>query len=462
MLKTLLCCIMLSGICVAEERPVNIILIVADDLGIRDLGCYGSDYYRTPRLDKLASQGMRFTRAYAAASVCSPTRASILTGCYPQRVKMTDALPWDRLYENPKMVPPNHLKELPASLPTYAKAFRKAGYRTALFGKWHLGNEDQFFKKGVHKNYGFDEVFDRNGKDKGVEALTAKTLAFLKNNQKRPFMLTLMHHAPHVPLTCPPKYEALYDKVKPGRFQKNKTYAGMVSHIDHSTGVILDALSSLGLEENTVVIFTSDNGGLSNVTSNKPYRGGKGALYEGGILVPLIVRWPKRVIAGTSSSAMVHSVDLFPTFLDIAGQKPRPEDHRDGITMVPLLSGKKPVNRTLFWHFPHRRDPSSAVIDGDWKLVHHIDTGKRELFNLKSDGREKADLAATEPAQLKRLTLLLAEHLKDSRSQRMVKNPDWNPERKRGKCRNYGVFYPAGGKKWQPVSAAYPKWFKKD
>ena len=176
----------LAGTCFGAERPVNILLIVADDLGIKDLGSYGSDYYRTPNLDKLASQGMRFTRAYAACPVCSPTRASILTGRYPQRVRLTDALPWDRLYENPKVVPPNHLKELPAELPTYAKALRKAGYRTALFGKWHLGNEDQFFKKGAYKNYGFDEAFDKNGKDKGVEALTAKTLRFLRRIRKHP------------------------------------------------------------------------------------------------------------------------------------------------------------------------------------------------------------------------------------------------------------------------------------
>lgn len=446
----------------AEEKKVNIVLIVADDLGISDLRSYGSDFYLTPNLDRLASQGMQFTRAYAACSVCSPTRVSILTGRYPQRVQLTDALPWDRLYDNPKMVPPEHLKELPAELPTYAKALSKAGYRTALFGKWHLSNEDQFFKKGTHKEYGFDEVFDKNGKDKGIEALTKKALTFLKQNQKRPFMLTLMHHAPHVPLTCPPKYKALYDKVKPGRFHKNKTYAGMVSHIDHSTGVILDALSTLGLDKNTVVIFTSDNGGLKNVTNNHPYRGGKGALYEGGILVPLIVRWPNRVKAGTSSSAMVHSADLFPTFLDMAGEKSMPDDHQDGMTMVPLLSGKEATHRSLFWHFPHRRDPTSAVIDGYWKLVHHIETGKSELFNLKNDRSEKSDLASKEPAQLKRLTVLLEEHLKNSMSQRMVANPDWNPKKNKGKCKNYGVFYPAGGRKWQLINTPYPKWFKKD
>ena len=452
----------LTGVCAGKDKPVNILFIVADDLGIRDLGSYGSDFYRTPNLDKLATQGMRFTRAYAACPVCSPTRASILTGRYPQRVQLTDALPWDRLYANPKMVPPDHLKELPAELPTYAKALRKAGYRTALFGKWHLGNEDQFFKKGAHKNYGFDEAFDKNGKDKGVEALTAKTLAFLKENQKTPFMLTLMHHTPHVPLTCPPNYKGIYDKVKPGRFQKNKTYAGMISHLDDSTGRILKTLTALGLDENTVVVFTSDNGGLRKITSNRPYRGAKGDLYEGGILVPLIVRWPGQIKAGTTSTAPVHSADIFPTFLELAGLKLMPDAHRDGISMLPALRGKKSNERSLYWHFPHRGNPSSAVIHGDWKLVRNIETGTSELFNLKTDLGEKSDLSAKEPAQLKRLTILLEKHLADSKSQRMTRNPDWKQNQSKGKFSNFGVFYPAGGRKWQPIKSPYPKWFKKE
>ena len=460
--KIFVCSAVLTGFCLGEEKPVNILLIVADDLGIKDLACYGSDYYRTPNLDKLATQGMRFTGAYAACPVCSPTRATLLTGRYPQRVRLTDALPWDRLYENPQMVPPNHLKELPTELPTYAKALRKAGYRTALFGKWHLGNEDKFFNKGAHKSYGFDEAFDRNGKDKGVDALTAKTLAFLKRNRKTPFMLTLMHHTPHVPLTCPPKYSALYNKVNPGRFQKNKTYAGMVSHLDDSTGRILDELTKLGLDENTVVLFTSDNGGLRKITSNRPYRGGKGDLYEGGILVPLIVRWPKQIKAGSTSKAPVHSADFFPTFLELAGLKCMPTAHQDGTSMLPLLNGKKPAKRTMYWHFPHRRDPTSAVIDGDWKLIRHIVTGQSELFNLKADPGERSDLADREPAQFKRLTSLLETHLKNSASQRMTKNPSWDANRAKGKIRNFGVFYPAGRGGWQPVKSPYPNWFKKE
>lgn len=181
--------------CKKQSTPPNILFIVADDLGIKDLGCYGSDYYLTPNLDKLAQQGMRFTRAYAGCHVCSPTRASILTGRYPHRVHITDALPWDRLYENPKMVLPDHLKELPSNLPTFAKALRLEGYKTALLGKWHLGNEYQFFTEGKHKAYGFDEAFPSSGterkRDKCVDDLTERTLEFLESNNEKPFMLCL-------------------------------------------------------------------------------------------------------------------------------------------------------------------------------------------------------------------------------------------------------------------------------
>ena len=191
-----------------QARQPNILFIVADDLGVKDLGCYGSDYYRTPNLDALAQQGMRFDRAYAACNVCSPTRAAILTGRAPHRVQLTDALPWDRLFDNPKMIPPEHLKELPSDLPTFGNALRSAGYRTALFGKWHLGNEEKFFTEGAHKAYGFDEAMDCSWKelkrDKGVDELTARTVRFLEENKDEPFMLCLMHHVPHVPMACPP------------------------------------------------------------------------------------------------------------------------------------------------------------------------------------------------------------------------------------------------------------------
>jgi len=448
-----------------QSTTPNILFIMADDLGIKDLGCYGSDYYLTPNLDKLASQGMRFTRAYAGCHVCSPTRASILTGRYPHRVHITDALPWDRLYENPKMVPPDHLKELPSNLPTFAKALSSAGYKTALFGKWHLGNEYQFFTQGKHKAYGFDEAFPPSGterkRDKCVDDLTEHTLEFLEINKEGPFMLCLMHHTPHVPLACPPEDEALYDGVPKGRFQKNQKYAGMVSHLDQSIQRILDKLEVLGLNENTVVIFTSDNGGLKQVTSNKPYRGAKGDLYEGGIRVPLIVRWPGHIAANSLCNAAVHSADYFPTFLALAGLNQMPDTHRDGINMLPMWNGGKSEKRTFFWHFPHRQNPSSAVMEGDWKLVHQIIENKYELFDLQTDPWEENNIVTENPEKIEDLKSMLEDHLQSSGAQRMHPNSEWDSTRSQGKIRNYGIHYPAEGGIYQLMKESYPGWFQK-
>lgn len=438
---------------------------MADDLGIKDLGCYGSDYYLTPNLDKLAEQGMRFNRAYAGCHVCSPTRASILTGQYPHRLHITDALPWDRLYENPKMIPPDHLKELPFELPTFSKTLQSSGYRTALFGKWHLGNEYQFFKEGKHKDYGFDEAFPstiaERKRDKCVDDLTERTLEFLELNTEEPFMLCLMHHTPHVPLACPEEVEALYNDMPKGQFQKNKKYAGMISHLDQSMKLIMDKLEALGLNENTIVIFTSDNGGLRQVTSNKPFRGAKGDLYEGGIRVPLIVRWPGHVATNSVCEAAVHSTDYFSTFLSLAGLKPVEETQQDGRNMMPLLKGRNPTERTFFWHFPHRQNPSSAVMNGDWKLIHYIVSNKYELFDLKTDPWEEMDLIAKHPLKFDKMKIMLEDHLKSSGAQRMQSNPDWNSNLSQGKIRNFGIHYPAEGGVFQLIKEPYPDWFKK-
>ena len=443
LLLGLLCC---SMMCSAKNRPPNILFILVDDMGVRDLQCYGSDYYRTPHLDRLAAEGMRFTRAYASASVCSPTRASILTGLSPHRMHLTDALPWDRLYQNSKMIPPNHLKELPSKLPNFAQTLQAAGYRTALFGKWHLGNEKHFFTDGQYASYGFDEAKDCSGKakkyDKGVDVLTQYTVRFLKANKDRPFMLCLMHHVPHVPIACPPEAQALYDDVPKGIHQKNKKYAGMISHLDQSIQTILDQLASLDLEDNTVVIFTSDNGGLDNKSSNKPWRGGKGGLYEGGLRVPLIVRWPEQIAPDTVCDSAVISTDYFPTFLELAGQSLMPQSHVDGESMLPLWLGDRVASRTLYWHFPHRDKPSSSVIDGNWKLMHNIMSDQYELFDLDADPEEAHDLSLAHPEHLDRLAKMLQAHLQDSAAQRMRPNPQWDSSRPTGKLTNYGTFIP--------------------
>ncbi|MDQ8195977.1 sulfatase [Coraliomargarita sp. SDUM461004] len=456
--------LMVSALTLCRAETPNILVVVADDLGVVDLSCYGSDYYKTPAIDSIAAQGLRFTRAYSAASVCSPTRASILTGRYPHRVHLTDALPWDRLFENPKKVPPCHLKELPVELPNIAQAMQAAGYRTALFGKWHLGNEEQFFTAGEHVAYGFDIAEDcswkERARDKGVDELTAKTIRFLETNKQKPFLLFLMHHVPHVPIASPKEAQALYDDVPKGRYQKNQKYAGMISHLDQSIQQVLDKLIELGLYDNTILVFTSDNGGLSALTSNLPFRGGKGDLFEGGVRVPLLVRWPEHIEPGSVSDSAVISTDYFPTFLDLVEQGLMPSAHIDGKSMLPLWMGEAGVERRLYWHFPHRAEPSSALMDGDWKLIHHIAPNDYKLFNLASDPDEKNDLAVEYPEKMKRYKKMLEAHLQASGAQRMRSNPSWDPERARGWLRNFGVFYPVGGKIYQKVTEEYPEWFK--
>ncbi|MGZ0655457.1 sulfatase [Coraliomargarita sp. W4R72] len=449
-----------------RDQP-NIVFIMTDDLGIRDLGCYGSDYYHTPHLDAFAEEGMVFTRAYSAAAVCSPTRAATLTGRTPQRLHLTDALPWDRLPENPKLVPPEHLKELPTSYVTYAKALRTAGYRTSLIGKWHLGNEYVFYNEGGHEAYGFDEAFDADYKfinkvDKAVDVLTRKALDFLERNKDRPFMLSLNHHTPHVPLACPPEYIARYDGLAKGEFQKNQKYAGMMSHLDDSVQRVLDKLKSLGLEQNTIVIFTSDNGGQSTQTSNLPFRGGKATLNEGGLRVPLIIRWPGAVDAGSTCAVPVSSVDWFPTFLDMAGLDLQPEAHKDGWSMLALLKqeGTFP-ERNLFWHKPHYHSvPESSMISGEWKLIHDIESNSYELYNLELDPFESRDLASLYPEKTSHLEQLLGQYLDASGAQRMRPNRAWSASQARGGIRNFGVFYPKGGGTYrQDQGLAYPDWF---
>lgn len=459
--------VFLAGTVRGGNRSPNILFIMTDDLGIQDLGCCGSDYYRTPHLDELAAQGMRFCRSYAAASLCSPTRAAVMTGRYPHRVHLTDALPWDRLPDNPEYVPPNHLKELPTDYITFAQVLRRAGYKTALFGKWHLGNEHSFFDLKGHEAYGFDEAFDAdyhfiNKVDKGTGVLTDRSLTFLEENKENPFMLCLFYHTPHIPLACPPDYEAAFEDSPPGTHQNNRKYAGMISHLDDSVQALLDKLSELGLDQNTVVVFTSDNGGFTGTTSNAPFRGGKANLYEGGIRVPLLVRWPGVVAPGSVCDVPVISTDYFPTFLEMAGLDKMPKACVDGQSMAPLLAQVGTNHpRNLFWHLPHYRpDPQSAVLSKGWKLVHQIVPDSFELYHLNNDPYETRDLSGQYPEMTDRLRMMLEKQLRESGAQRMRNNIQWNSEKPRGDIRNYGVFYPAGGGIYRQVTDPLPEWFK--
>ncbi len=450
-----------------EALQPNVILIMADDLGIVDLSGWGSDYHRTPHLDAFADAGMRFTQAYTGASVCSPTRASLLTGRYPHRIQITDALPWDRLPINPRLIPPNHLKQLPSTYATYAKAFRQAGYVTGHIGKWHLGNEGDFYLHDGFHDYGYDEAFDANYRyinqvDKGVEVLTTAALDFISRHQYRPFLLSLFHHTPHIPLACPPEYEALYDSIPKGEIHSNQRYAGMMSHMDDAVKRVLQLLQDLGLAEQTIVIFTTDNGGFTRVTSNHPFRDGKSSLYEGGIRGPFMVRWPGVIEAGSVCEIPVHSADLFPTLLEMAGLPLMEDDHVDGVSFLPLLRGDGSIpSRNLFWYMPHYRpQPQAVILSGDWKLLHRIDLDVYELYNLREDPGEQHDLAAVHPSRTELLSELLERHLVETEAQRMRTNPMWKEGRPLGPVSNFGIFYPKGGGSYIQIDdQPYPEWF---
>ena len=439
----------------------NFVFFLIDDMGWKDAGCYGSKFYETPHIDRLASKGMRFTDAYAACPVCSPTRASILSGKHPVRVNITDWIPGldpkDR-----KLLGTEDLHQLPLSEVTIAEAFKEAGYATAFMGKWHLGNKGYFpeqqgfaINKGGHwagqpASYFYPYKNERKrwdvpGLEGGVEGeyltdrLTTESVKFIEQNKDKSFLLYLSHYAVHTPIQSKPELEEKYQgKLEgspetkgpdylPERSSKTKqkqddpVYAGMVQSVDESVGRIMQKLDELELSENTVIIFMSDNGGLSTLpgdwkspTSNLPLRAGKGWLYEGGIREPMIIKWPGVTKPGSICREPVISMDFFPTMLEMAGLSLLPEQHVDGCSLGPLLRQTGGLKRNeLFWHFPHYHGsgniPSGAIRSGDYKLIEWFEDGSIELYNLKDDISEKHNLAASKPEKadelLKKLKL---------------------------------------------------------
>lgn len=462
------------------KRPPNIVFFLADDLGRQDLGSYGSTFYETPHLDRLAREGARFTDAYAACPVCSPTRASVLTGQWPQRTGITDYIgapqtaDWKR---NTKQLPAPYADRLALAAPTLAKSLKTAGYATFFAGKWHLGPEGWW-----PENQGFDHNF--GGIDKGgpyggkqyfspygnprltdgppgehlPDRLAAETVKFIAANRDRPFLVYLPFYDVHTPLMAradlKKKYEekrtrlGLTDKF--GReeprdvrlTQAHAVYAGMVEAMDLAVGQILTQLDALGLRENTIVVFTSDNGGLStsegSPTSNLPLRAGKGWMYEGGIREPLIVRWPGVTQAGSVLAAPVSSPDFFPTFLAAAGAKPAPGQTLDGIDLKPILLGAAAPDRALFWHYPHYGNqgsaPAAAIRRGPWKLIHWLEDDRVELFDVAADLSEKTDLAAREPARVAALRAELTAWQKNVGAKFPTPNPAYDPTKPDGRA----------------------------
>jgi arylsulfatase A-like enzyme len=425
---------LLDGRSQAEEgraRP-NIVFILADDLGINDLGCYGRKDQETPRLDRLAKQGIRFTSAYAEP-VCSPTRAALLTGKAPARLHLTTFLPGRPDTPAQKLLHPKIELQLPLKEKTVAAMLKEAGYTTACVGKWHLGGAG--FGPEMH---GFDMVYSGKANTapseaeggKGEYDLTRHALQFVDECKGRPFFLYLAHNNPHIPLGAKPELVSKY------KDSFNPTYAAMVNTLDTCVGQVLDKLDDLRLAERTLVVFVSDNGGLhvlespdSPATHNTPYRAGKGFMYEGGLRVPLIVRWPGHVAAGRTSDVPVSITDWTQTLLEVCGVN-TPEK-LDGISLVRMLEGGELPARPLFWHFPHYTNqggrPGGAVRDGDWKLIEHYEDDRVELFNLAQDPGETRDLSKREPKRTTDLKARLTAWRKQVGAQENTSNPKFDP-----------------------------------
>jgi arylsulfatase A len=416
-----------------EKRPPNVVLIFADDLGINDLGCYGRKDQNTPHLDRLATQGMRFTSAYCAQPICSPSRAAILTGLAPARLHLTTFLPGRANAPSQKLLHPNIIQRLPLEVKTIAEYLGEAGYATACIGKWHLGGagfgpKEQGFQV-VHTGQANTQPSECEG-GKGEYDLTRAAVEFIEQNQTKPFFLYLPHNNPHIPLAAK---QELIDKNKDSF---NPLYAAVIETLDDSVGQLLAKLDELKLTENTIVIFTSDNGGLhvleypeTPATHNTPFRAGKGFNYEGGLRVPLIVRYPPLVAAGKVEDAPVINTDFAPTLLTFCGVKT--SDKFDGIDLSTTLWGSGAAERTFFWHFPHYTNqgsrPGGAVRQGKWKLVEHYDTGDVELYDLSNDLGERNNLAKEHPEQVSSLRKKLADWRKEVGAQENTPNPDFDP-----------------------------------
>lgn len=419
----------------AKPAKPNIVFILADDLGYTDVACFGSKYYETPNIDRLATQGMKFTSAYTCGPNCQPTRAALMSGQYGPRTGVYTVGGIDRFnWQSRPLRPVDNVTKLPLDKITIAQSLKKAGYATGMFGKWHLGEDAEHHPA----RRGFDEAivsmgvhfdFVTNPKvayPKGTylgDFLTDKAVDFIRRHKDGPFFLYLPHFEVHAPLQAKPNWTQHFEAKPAAGGHGNPVYAGMIASVDESVGRIMALLDELKLSDNTLLIFASDNGGVGgyeregirggSITDNAPLRGGKGMLYEGGIRVPYIARWPGKVAAGKVCDEPINSVDLYPTLLAVA-DAPQPENYPlDGVSYLDLLTGSARAQRPpLFWHFPGylgagggtwRTTPAGAIRSGDWKLVEFFEDGRLELYDLKNDLGEKQDLAAKEPDRVKDL-----------------------------------------------------------
>ena len=419
-----------------NKKP-NILFILLDDYGWTDTGCYGSSFYETPRIDALALEGARFTDAYASCPVCSPTRASILTGKYPARLGLTQ---WIGGHSEGKLADVPYIDHLSTDEISLAKALKQGGYKTWHVGKWHLSkhNEERFDtypdKHGFDVNIGgchFGHPFNGYFSPYGIETLedgpegeyltdrlTNEAVRLIEQNGGKPFFLNMAHYAVHAPLGAKPeilkKYEALADS---SYFQNNATYAAMIQSVDESLRSIINALQHKGVLNNTLIIVTSDNGAVHRTSKSYPLRKGKGSEYEGGVRVPLIISWKGHTVTGKSTDEPAITPDLFSTILDAANVKTQ-DKTIDGKSLLPVMQGKALEERPIFWHYPHYHDggarPYSAIRHGDWKLIKKYEDNSYELYNLKNDIGETKNLSKKYPQKTKELSDETGIHIAQS------------------------------------------------
>lgn len=434
------------------KRPRNVVVILVDDMGWTDVGCYGAQLYETPNIDRLAAEGMRFSDGYAACTVCSPTRASLLTGLYPARLHITD---WIAGHNKPyaRFLPPKFNLQLPHERLTIAEALKPKGYATTSIGKWHLGGEEYYPETqgfdynigGTHRGqppgyfapYGIPTLEEGPEGEFLTDRMAAEAVSFMEANRENPFLVYLPLFAVHTPIQSRPEKTRKYEeRIQAGYDQKHAAYAGMIESVDEAVGTILDSINRMGLEDDTLVIFTSDNGGhmMWGISSNYPLREGKGSSYEGGIRVPLIMKCPGLIEPGTECSEPVISADLMPTILDTLGVNAPEGHHFDGESLLHLMTRSGDLQRdSIFWHYPHYHPggatPHSAIRSGDWKLIEFYDSPRLELYNLRVDIGESYNKSEIEPGIRNRLHQELIAWLKDTDAQMPIPNPEFDPNR---------------------------------
>lgn len=439
--------------CSSRKQPdtakqPNVVFILIDDLGWKDVAINGSDYYQTPNIDNLASEGIRFTNAYSACTVCSPTRAAIMSGKYPATINCTDWIEGHKLKGKPLAVP-DWTMYMDTSEFTLAEAFQEAGYTTAHIGKWHLGEDPKYWPEhqgfdiniggwsmgspnrkddkynGYFAPFGNPRLEDKPDDNYLTDRLTDEAVAFLKKNSKsdKPFFLNFWTYNVHTPLQAKQekidKFESLKDENK---LQNNPIYAAMVEHMDDAVGRVIQTLKDEGIYDNTIIVFTSDNGGLigkgkSKITNNSPLREGKGGMYEGGVRVPLIMKFPQEKSINKTTDQPVISVDFYPTLLNLTHiNVPKAvKENLEGEDIYSMLKSNKVMPRDLFWHYPHYHSqgaaPYSAIRSGDWKLIYFYETKSSELYDLKKDIGETTDVSNQFP-EVKTSLLMKLENWK--------------------------------------------------